>query len=109
MLDLVPVSVGLCVVNPCGWARWWGKRDQRRVGGRNDGGVVVRGEHGVIIAVEICINKGKMPIVGSSWVTPAIKNGGACLVIGLDIVLGEGDCEVCVAKWGNADWGSGEG
>ncbi len=32
-----------------------------------------------------------MPIVGPSRVMPTLKDGGACLVVGLDIVLGEGD------------------
>ncbi len=53
MLDLIPVSVGLCVVNCCGGARWWGERDRRSMCRRTDGGVVVRGKQGVIIAVVI--------------------------------------------------------
>ncbi len=77
MLDSVPVSVGLCVVNRCGRARWWGERNQRRVGRRNDGGVIIRGEQGNIIAVVICINKGKMPIVSSSGVMPTLKDASA--------------------------------
>ncbi len=36
-----------------------------------------------------------MPIIGSSRVMPTFKDGGACLVVGLDIVLGKGDSEVC--------------
>ncbi len=67
MLDLVSVSVGL----------WWGKRDRRRVSRRYDGGFVVRGEQGVVISVVICINKGKMPFMGSTRVVPALKDGGA--------------------------------
>ncbi len=87
MLDLVPVSV----LDHCGRARWRGERDRRRVGGKNDGGVIVRWEQGIIIAVVISINEGKMLIVGPSGVAPALKDGGAYLVVGLDIVLGEGD------------------
>jgi hypothetical protein len=104
MLDLVPVSVVNCYGRKGG-----GGRDRRRIGRRDDGGVVVRGEQEVIIAVVICINKGMMPIVGPSVVVPALKDGGTCLVIGLGIVLGEGDSEVCVAKWGDANQSSGEG
>ncbi len=50
-----------------------------------------------------------MPISGPSGVAPTLKDGGACLVVGLDILLGEGDSEVGVAKWDNANQGSGEG
>jgi hypothetical protein len=75
MLDLVQI----CVVGCCR-ARWWGERDWRWVSGRNDGGVVVRWEQRVIIAVVICIKEG-MPIVGPS---------GVALAKGLDIMLGEG-------------------
>jgi hypothetical protein len=57
--------------------RWGGERVWRRVGGRNDGGVVIRREQGVIIAVVIFINEGKMPIVGPSRVAPALQDGGA--------------------------------
>jgi hypothetical protein len=32
-----------------------------------------------------------MPIVGPSGVASTLEDGGACLVVGLDIVLGEGD------------------
>ncbi len=39
----------------------------------------------------IGINEGKMPIAGPSGVRPTLKDGGACLVVGLDIMLGEGD------------------
>ncbi len=37
MLDAVPVRVGDC----CSWR---GEMDRRRVGGRNDGGVIIRWE-----------------------------------------------------------------
>jgi hypothetical protein len=57
MLDLVPEGVGLNVANHCGRASWWGERDWRRIGGRNDGGVLVTGEQGVIITVVICIKQ----------------------------------------------------
>jgi hypothetical protein len=39
----------------------------------------------------ISINDGKMTIIGSSGVAPTLEDGGACLVISLDIMLGEGD------------------
>ncbi len=39
----------------------------------------------------VCIDEGKMSIVDPSGVAPALMNGGACLVVGLDIMLGEGD------------------
>jgi hypothetical protein len=49
-----------------------------------------------------------MPIVGPTGVAPTLEDGGACLIVGLDIVLGEGDGEVSAAKWGDADMGPGE-
>ena len=49
-----------------------------------------------------------MPIVGPTGVVPTLKDGGTCLIVGLDIVLGEGDGEVSIAKWGDADQGPGE-
>ncbi len=61
-----------------------------------------------LIAVVISINEGKMPIVGPTRVLPTFEDGGACLILGLDVVLGEGDSEVSVAKWGDADQGSRE-
>ncbi len=57
----------------------------------------------------ISINEGETPIVGLSGIMPTLKDGGACLVVGLDIMLGEGDSQVGVEKWGNADQDSGEG
>ncbi len=39
----------------------------------------------------IGIDEGKMPIVGPTRFAPTLEDGGACLVVGLDIVLGEGD------------------
>jgi hypothetical protein len=39
----------------------------------------------------ISIDEGKMPVVGPTGVMPTFKNGGASLVVGLDVVLGEGD------------------
>ncbi len=74
------------------------ERDWKRGGERNNGSIVVRGEQGVIISVVVLFDNGKMPIVGSSRVLPTLKDGGACLVVGLDIVLGEGDSEVCIAR-----------
>ncbi len=49
-----------------------------------------------------------MLIVGPTRVVPTLEDGGACLIVGLDIVLGEGDGEVSVAKWRDADLGPGE-
>jgi hypothetical protein len=40
LLMLDPVSVSVVDCCDC----WWGERDRRKVGGRNDGGVVVRWE-----------------------------------------------------------------
>ncbi len=39
----------------------------------------------------ISINEGKMPVAGPTRVMPTFKDGGASLVVGLDVVLGEGD------------------
>ncbi len=39
----------------------------------------------------IIINEAEMPIIGSSGVVPTLEDGGACLVVGLDIMYGEGD------------------
>ncbi len=39
----------------------------------------------------ISIDEGKMPIAGPSGVAPTLKDGGACLLVCLDILLGEGD------------------
>jgi hypothetical protein len=61
------------------------------VGGWNDGEFVIGREEGVIIAVVVEVNDGKMPVVGSTRVTPTFEDGGASLVIGLDIMLGEDD------------------
>ncbi len=44
-----------------------------------------------------------MPIVGPTRVLPTFKDGGACLILSLDVVLGEDDGEVSIAKWGNAN------
>ncbi len=68
-----------------------GERGWRRVSGRNYGEFIIRRDKGVSIAVVISINEGKMPIVGPTGVAPTLKDGGACLVLGLDIMLGEGD------------------
>ncbi len=61
----------------------------RRVGGRNDGEFVIGREKGVLIAVVVGVDDGKMPVVGSTGVMPTFKDGGASLVEGLDIMLGE--------------------
>ncbi len=55
------------------------------------------------------VNDGKMPVIGSTGVTPTFKDGGSSLVIGLDVMLGEDDSEAGIAKGGNANQGSGEG
>jgi hypothetical protein len=62
----------------------------------------------VLIAVVVGVNDGKMPVVGSTGVTPTFEDGGTSLVVGLDIMLGEDDSEVGIAEGGNADQGSGE-
>jgi hypothetical protein len=49
-----------------------------------------------------------MPNIGPTRVAPTLEDGGACLILGLNIVLGEGDSEVSIAKWGNANQGPGE-
>ncbi len=51
----------------------------------------------------ISIDEGEMPIVGPTGVLPTFDDGGACLILGLDVVLGEGDGEVNFTKWGNAN------
>ncbi len=56
----------------------------------------------------IGVNNGKMPVVGSTGVTPTFKDGGASMVVGLDFMLGEDDNEVDIAEGGSADQDSGE-
>ncbi len=56
----------------------------------------------------IRVNDGEMPVVDSTGVAPTFKDGGTSLVLGLDVMLGEDDGEVGVAKGGNANQGSGE-
>ncbi len=70
----------------------------RRVGGRNDGEFVSGREEGVLIAIVVRVNDGKMPVIGSTGVTPTFEDGSTSLVVGL----------VGVAEGGNADQGSGE-
>jgi hypothetical protein len=53
----------------------------------------------------VSVNEGKMPIVGPTGVLPTFKDGGASLILSLDVVLGEGDGEVSIAKWGDSDQG----
>ncbi len=60
-----------------------------RVGGRNDSEFVIGREEGVLIAVVVGINNGKTPVVGSTRVMPTFKDGGASLVVCLDIMLGK--------------------
>ncbi len=59
--------------------------------GRNAGEFVIRREYGVLIAVVVGVNDGKMPVVGSSRVTPTFEDGGLGLVDCLDVILGEDD------------------
>jgi hypothetical protein len=80
----------------------------RRVGGRNDDEFFIGREEEVLIAVVVGVDDGKMPVVGSTGVTPTFKDGGVSLVIGLDIMLDEDDSEVGVAEGGDANQGSGE-
>jgi hypothetical protein len=75
MLDAVPVRVG----DQCGW---WEERFWRWVGGRKDGEFVIGREEGVLIAVVVGVNDGKMPVVGSTGVVPTFEDGGASLVVG---------------------------
>jgi hypothetical protein len=85
MLDAVPVRVG----DRCGW---WGERFWRRVGGRNDGEIVIGWEEGVPIAVVVRVKDGKILVIGSTEVASAFKDGGASLLVGLDVMLfGEDD------------------
>jgi hypothetical protein len=52
---------------------------------------VIGREEGVLIAVVVGVNDGKMPVVGSTGVTPTFKDGGPGLVDCLDVILGEDD------------------
>ncbi len=63
----------------------------RRVGGRNDGEFIIRREEGVLIAVVVGVDNGKMPVISSTRVMPTFKDGGASLVVCLDVMLGEDD------------------
>jgi hypothetical protein len=82
LLNVVPVRVK----DRCGW---WGERFWRRVGGRNDGEFVIEREEGVLIAVVIGVDNGKMPVVGSTGVMATFENGGASLVVDRDVMLSE--------------------
>jgi hypothetical protein len=62
-----------------------------RVGGKSAGEFVIRGEEGVLIAVVVGVNDGKMPVVGSTGVMPTFEDGGPDLVDCLDVFLGEDD------------------
>ncbi len=101
MPDAFPVGVG-------DWWCWQGWRFWRRVGGRNAGEFVIGREEGVLITVVVRVNDGKMPVLGSTRVTPTFEDGGSGLVDCLDVMLGEDDGEVGVAVGGNAKQGSGE-
>ncbi len=59
------------------------------MGGRNDGEFIIEREQGVLIAVVVGVDNGKMPVVGSTGVTPTFKDGGPSLVDCLDVMLGE--------------------
>ncbi len=48
-------------------------------------------EEGVLIAVVVRVDNGKMPVIGSIGVMPTFKDGGTNLVVGLDVMLGEDD------------------
>ncbi len=48
-------------------------------------------EEGVLIAVVVKVDNEKMPVVGSTGVTPTFKDCGASLVVCFDIMLGEDD------------------
>ncbi len=61
-------------------------------GWRNDDDFVIGREEGVLIAVVVGVDNGKMLVVHSTGVTPIFKDGGASLVLCLDIMLGEDDC-----------------
>ncbi len=39
----------------------------------------------------IRVDDGKMPVVGSTRDAPTFEDGGASLVVGLDVMLGEDD------------------
>ncbi len=43
------------------------------------------------MAVVVGVDDGKMPVVGSTGVTPTFEDGGPSLVDCLDIILGEDD------------------
>jgi hypothetical protein len=51
-----------------------------RVGGGNDGEFVIGREEGVLIDVVVGVDDGKMPVVGSTRVTPTFEDGGTSLV-----------------------------
>jgi hypothetical protein len=51
----------------------------------------LEGNKGVVIAVVIRIDDGKMLVVGSNGVAPTFKDDGTSLVLGLDVMLGEAD------------------
>jgi hypothetical protein len=63
----------------------------KRVGGRHDGEFVIGREEGVLTAVVIGVDNGKMPVLGSTRVMPTFEDGGASLVVCLDIMLDEDD------------------
>ncbi len=44
----------------------------------------------------------------ATGVAPTFKDGGSGLVVGLDVMLGEDDSQVGIAKGGNANQGPGE-
>jgi hypothetical protein len=58
-------------------------------------------------SVVVGVDDEKMPVIGSTGVTPTFEDGGSSLVDCLDIILGEDDDEVGI-RGGNAKQGSGE-
>jgi hypothetical protein len=55
VLDVVPVGIR-------DWCGWGGERFWRRVGGENDGEFIIGREEGVLIAVVVGVNNGKMSV-----------------------------------------------
>jgi hypothetical protein len=70
--------------------------------------LVIGREEGVLIAVVVGVGNWKMPVVGSTRVTPTFEDGGASLVDYLDVMLGVDDSWFGIAEGGSADQGSGE-
>ncbi len=58
---------------------------------RNAGEFVIGREEGVLIAVVVGVDNGKMPVPGSTGVMPTFEDGGPGFVDCLDVILGEDD------------------